>query len=249
MKDWRVAAVGAAIVTLAITAAAATWLLGRATPATGVLVVNTFPRGATAVLDGKVVGSTPLTLTLSAGLHTVELRGEGEPRTLTVTMTPGAQLEQYIELPDAPPAPAPTEPVSTTGWLTLRTPIELQVFDGTRLLGSSASGRLTLPVGGHTLTLRNDPLGFRTTRQVNVAAGKSTAVSINVPSGTVAVNALPWAEVWVDGRRMGQTPIDLTVAIGSHEIVLRHPELGDQRQQMTVSLNAVTRISADLRRP
>lgn len=248
MRDWRFAAAGLAIVTLALTVVAAGRLLVPTPPATGVLIVNTVPAGAAALVDGTAVGATPLTLTLAAGRHTIELRGNGAPRVLMVTMAPGAQVEQYIELPAARMAPA-DEPVLTTGWLTLRTPVELQVYEGTRLIGSTAAGRLTLAVGAHTLTLRNDRLGFRTTRQVAVAAGKSTTVSVSVPNGTVAVNALPWAEVWVDGRRVGQTPVDLTIAIGNHEIVLRHPELGDHRQQVTISLNRVTRVSADLRRP
>lgn len=248
-KDWRLAAAGLAVASVVFMVTLVSWLIGRSAPTTGVLVVNTFPRGAAALVDGKAVGATPLTVQLTPGLHTIELRGGGEPRVLNVTMTAGARMEQYIELPTAPPPATKSAPASTTGWLTLRSPIELQVYNGSTLLGSTAAGRLSLPVGGHTLTLRNDKLGFRTTRQVNVDASKSTTLSVNVPSGTVAVNALPWAEVWVDGRRMGQTPIDLTVAIGNHEIILRHPEFGDQRQQLTVSLSEVTRVSADLRKP
>ena len=46
-------------------------------PATGTLTIATNPPGATAVIDGKPSGTTPVTLTLLTGSHTVELRGVG----------------------------------------------------------------------------------------------------------------------------------------------------------------------------
>ena len=46
----------------------------------------------------------------------------------------------------------------------------------------------------------------------------------------MALNALPWAEVWIDGESIGETPIGkVSVPIGWHEIVFRHPELGEKR--------------------
>ena len=45
----------------------------------------------------------------------------------------------------------------------------------------------------------------------------------------MALNAQPWADVWVDGERVGETPIgNVAVPIGPHEVVFRHPQLGEQ---------------------
>jgi serine/threonine-protein kinase len=68
-------------------------------------------------------------------------------------------------------------------------------------------------------------------------------------TGTLSVNAQPWAEVWVDGQRIGETPIgNLSLPIGHHELVVRHPQLGERRQTVAVGANGPSRIGIDLRR-
>jgi hypothetical protein len=67
--------------------------------------------------------------------------------------------------------------------------------------------------------------------------------------GAISINALPWAEVWVDGQPAGETPIgNFSVTIGRHELIFRHPELGEQRRSVTVGVNNPVRVSVDLRK-
>jgi hypothetical protein len=76
-----------------------------------------------------------------------------------------------------------------------------------------------------------------------------TAVKVEFPKGTIAINAVPWAEVWVDGEKIGETPIgNLSMTIGTHDVVFRHPDLGEQRHKATVTLTAPARLSVDLRK-
>ena len=57
------------------------------------------------------------------------------------------------------------------------------------------------------------------------------------------------SEVWIDGQKVGDTPIgNLPIAIGAHDIVLRHPELGEQRHTVLVTLANPVRLSVDLRK-
>ena len=286
-----------------------------AVPATGTLAITTDPPGAMAIIDGQPSGTTPVTVMLPSGTHSVELRGAGEPRTLPVTITAGSQTSQYIELPKAAvvvgelsvrsepagatlivdglrrgvtpmvvsglapgehlvvlesEAGAVKQPVTiesgvvaslvvpmtpstgavASGWLSVMSPIELQIREADRVLGTSLSDRIMLPVGKHDVELVNDALGFRASRTVQVAAGKLAAMKVDVPNGTMALNAVPWADVWLDGERIGETPIgNLPVRIGVHEVVLKHPEFGEQRHKLTVGLTGVSRLSVDLRRP
>ena len=63
------------------------------------------------------------------------------------------------------------------------------------------------------------------------------------------INAVPWAEVWIDGERIGETPIgNLPARIGTREIVFRHPDLGERRATALVTLKEPVRISMDLRK-
>jgi serine/threonine-protein kinase len=76
-----------------------------------------------------------------------------------------------------------------------------------------------------------------------------TPLKVEWPKGIISINALPWADVWIDGDRIGETPIgNLSLPIGPHEITFRHPELGEQRYATTVSLKAPARVSVDLRK-
>jgi hypothetical protein len=103
--------------------------------------------------------------------------------------------------------------------------------------------------GKHELEIVNQPLGFHETTVVQVLAGKVAPVKIEWPTGVIAVNALPWAEVWIDGNKVGDTPIgNLSLPIGPHEITFRNPELGELKHAVTVALNSPARVSVDLRK-
>ncbi len=144
--------------------------------------------------------------------------------------------------PLAPPSPAP-------GWVTIKAPGDVQVFEKGSLLGSSRGGRISLPPGAHEIELVSDAVGYRGIRAVQVRSGESAAITVEFPNGTLALNATPWAEVLVDGKSVGETPIgNLPLSLGSHEVVFRHPELGEQRMTTTITLKAPTRLSVDMRK-
>jgi hypothetical protein len=128
-------------------------------------------------------------------------------------------------------------------------PIELEVFEGDRRLGSSATGIVSARAGRHDLELVNSVLGFRSRQSVEVRGGQVVSVAVSPPNGRVNINAAPWAEVWVDGRSMGETPIgNLSLPLGEHEVVFRHPQFGEQRKTVVVRLDGVTRVSASFPR-
>ena len=127
-------------------------------------------------------------------------------------------------------------------------PIELQVFDGQTLIGSSTTERILVLAGKHTLRLVSAGLEYQATRTVDVQAGRIAVLRIEVPNGRMDVNALPWAEVFVDGKRVGETPIaNLAVPIGPHEVTLRNPKFAEQRRSVVISLAGPTRVGVDLR--
>lgn len=233
---------------------------------TGTLVISTNPAGAEALVDGTRRGTTPLTLTLPAGSHKVELRGQGEARIIPVTIAAGAQVAQYVDLPK-PLSPADTHvavvpevgPTSTpgaddapasAGWITVAGKLEVQLYEADRLLGSSRIDRIMVPAGKHDLDLVNDLIGYRATRSIQVVPGRVSTVTVDPPKGAIAINAQPWAEVWMDGAKVGETPIgNLAVTAGSHDVVFRHPDFGEQRETVLVTLKNPVRLSVDMRKP
>ena len=157
----------------------------------------------------------------------------------------GAALAQDKALTaDASTAP-PAAPAAGPrfGGMTVSSPIELQVFEQGKLVGST-SGPIAINEGPHTLDFVNETLGFRFQRSVTVKNGQMTTVNIGVPNGRLSINAVPWAEVTIDGTAHGETPLaNLSLPIGSHEIVFKHPELGERKQTVIVKVDGLLRVT------
>jgi hypothetical protein len=209
----------------------------------GQLQVRTEPAGAKVTVDGIARGIAPVTVAeLTPGEHAVVLDGDQGSVKQTVTIEAGVTASLTVPLG----APEGT-PVS--GWISFTAPSDVQVFENKRLLGSSQSDRLMVSAGRHELEIVNEALGYRSTRTVQVMPGKVTPIKIEFPKGTIAINAIPWAEVWVDGEKAGDTPIgNLSLTIGEHAVVFRHPDLGEQHHKATVTLATPARLSVDMRK-
>jgi hypothetical protein len=146
----------------------------------------------------------------------------------------------------APLNPAGNGPVS--GWVIVKAPFTIEIYEQGRLLGTTDADRIMMAAGRHELELVNDALAYRSTRTVQVPAGKIASIAVELPHGVVNLNAQPWAEVWIDGQRVGETPIgNLGVPIGPHEVVFRHPQLGEKRHAISVTLAAPVRLSVDMK--
>ena len=145
-----------------------------------------------------------------------------------------------------PPADAAVPQGPRFGGLTVTSPIDLQIFENGKLLGVSG-GQVALSEGTHRFDFVNDATGFRYAQAVTVRAGKMTTISIAVPKGRLSINAVPWAEVLIDGAPHGQTPLaNVSLPIGTHEIVFRHPQLGERKQTVVVKTDGLTKVTQSL---
>jgi hypothetical protein len=199
-----------------------------APPETGHLSVSTDPPGSGVAVDGEERGVAPLTLRdLPVGQHRVVVRARGNTYTRTVQIEAGATASLFFGATQA----------AVPGAIALASPVQVQVFEDSRLIGTSDMDELAA-----------DAVGFRATRTVNVTAGQTVALSVDLPRAPLSINAIPWAEVFIDGTRIGETPLgNLPQTLGSHEIVFRHPQLGERRVNALVTLKETNRISIDMR--
>jgi hypothetical protein len=95
----------------------------------------------------------------------------------------------------------------------------------------------------------NEAFGYEDTQKLVVEAGKRVSVTVQVPQGELNVNALPWAEVSLDGDAIGETPLgNLKVAVGPHVVTFRHPELGEKTVSVAVKVGIPARVTADMRK-
>jgi len=131
-----------------------------------------------------------------------------------------------------------------SGGIKFQTPIELKVLQGDKVFGSTGDGPIIAPEGTYQVDLVNAALGVRMSRTLTFRAGQISNLSVTIPAGRLSVNAQPWAEVSLDGQAKGDTPLaNLSVAVGEHEIVFRHPELGERRQTVVVRADQPARAS------
>ena len=146
-----------------------------------------------------------------------------------------------------PELPAAVPPRS--GGFRITSPIELHVLDGERLLGSSQDGPIIARAGRREFDFVNSVIGYRTRREVDVKPGQITAVTVTIPNGRLNINATPWASVWIDGTAYGDTPLgNLSIAPGEHEIVFRHPQLGERRERTLIKPDTPARVAVNLQR-
>jgi hypothetical protein len=173
------------------------------------------------------------------GEYRIVLQREGAEVRQTVRVDAGATVTVVAPFQAGGPA---------SGWITVSSPVELDVFEGGTLVGTTRTSQIMLEAGPHTLQLVNEALGYRQAKDVRVEAGRSTHIPVELPQVIVQVNATPWAEVWVDGTRVGETPLGrLTLTIGQHEFVFRHPELGEKTITAVVRADVATRLATDMR--
>jgi hypothetical protein len=218
--------------------------------AVGSLDVQTDPAKQTVFVDGTERGVSPITVQgLTPGEHQVAVRANGVTVRRNVTVQANENTVLVLSAIERAPTPPATPAAAAGGWISVAAPFELKIREGGKLLGSSDADRLMLPAGDHGLEFSNEALGFQTKRSVKIDAGKTASLKIEAPNGVMSINAQPWAEVWVDGQRVGDTPIGkIPTPIGQHEVVLRHPELGERRQVVTVTLRQPARLGVDMRK-
>ena len=211
-------------------ATAATPPMASPTPAavkTGTLDVSSDPPGARVLVDGAERGVTPLTLPdIEPGAREVSIVSGRTTVNRTVQVDAGGTATVVASVVAARPGP---------GWLTIDMPFEADIVENGRLLGTTSTPQLALPAGWHELELRNTSLGFEASLSVQILPGQVARPGVAPPTGRVSINATPWARVTIDGREAGVTPLaNLSVPLGTHDIVFTHPRLGERRQTIQV---------------
>ena len=204
--------------------------------ATGGLGVTSTPAGAIVLVNGQPRGVTPLTLTdLPAGRYTIELKSTAGTvkRTVIIAADKTAQVDEQI----------------FSGWLAVYSPFEVTITEGPRALRLDDRNQIMLPPGPHELRLVNRALEYEAVRQVELKPGELVTLSLTPPPSTMTVTATELAEVWLDGARVGETPLNaVPVELGTHEIVVKRAAGGERRFTVAVTVSPFT-LNVDFTRP
>lgn len=214
---------------------------------TGALDIE-LPEGATLELDGvKAPVGTPHTV--RAGRHRLKAQAPGRrPVVLDVEVPAGTTVRQRLVLPWAmghlrlesvPPGAAVTLQGEAAGTTPLDLDVPIDRKTSLRLVakGHAALAREVLPSEWVSAAPE--------ARLSGEAEGRQPAMRLHLrleplSRGSLTVGAMPWAQVFIDGERRGDTPLRrLSLSAGSHALRLYCPppscaEAREFRQSITI---------------
>ena len=174
----------------------------------GGLQITSTPTPARVSIDGHERGQTPLTLgDLPVGTHTVQIESAA------------GSVRRKVEVTDGR-----TETLAESiypGWLHVSAPIEVTVSDAGKGLQLDDGHRVLLKPGVHAIRIDNRELDFSLTRQVEIEPGGTARVAVEVPTSTLTVTGSTGAEVFVDGAKAGEIPLEeYRVKLGTRDVMV-----------------------------
>lgn len=197
----------------------------------GRVTITTQPGGAKIQMDGKPVGESPLTLeSVAPGRHVITIAGAGGTTRRNIRVEAGKTLALDVPL--------------FSGFAAIAAPFVVDVSENGKALGTNENPVLLSP-GRHELRLANKELGYVATETVEIQAGEVTRLTLD-PRGTANINAAPWAEVWIDGEKAGETPLaNVPIRLGIREIVFKNPQYPDRKLTVTIQATNPATIAVD----
>jgi len=206
---------------------------------TGELYVMTQPSGATVLLNGQALGTTPLNQRVPAGKHVVSIRRDGFlPERFTLDMAAGERVVREV---------------------TLRPQLGLVVIDSDPPGAAVSIGGVFQ--GNTPLALHNIRLGTHRARLVLLGFNEKEVefsvedriprrvqVEMDSNSGTLVVHSDPvGATVFLDGRNAGITPLSIDrVPQGERDVSLQLMGYAPYRTNVLVRPNDTVRLEGTL---
>jgi hypothetical protein len=205
---------------------------------------------ANVMLDGAEVGFTPIVKTrLFPGRHTVTLKTtDGRKRSFKISLKPGEHgrvFGNFDEEPEADEIPQTGGPAVKPqyGELTINSSPWAKLSVDGEPVGNTPIIGLKLEAGSHRLTLETAD-GKRKELNVTIRANQQLKKIVRFPGaatvaaarppletakktdpGFLSINSIPWANVFVDGKPVGTTPISrIKLQPGAHQISFESPE-------------------------
>lgn len=197
----------------------------------GRISIQTQPAGLRVLLDRRLVGETPLQVDAAPGRRVLTFMTSGGEVIHSVRVVAGKTVNLDIPV--------------FSGWVSVIAPVVLNIYEDGRSMGTTEQNRLLLPPGRHRLTLSSSEFGYNAVHEVDIEPGAVRSLTIDA-KGTANLNAQPWAEVWLDGTKLGETPLaGAPVPLGVREFIFKHPQFGERRVSATIRASAPTVVAVD----
>ena len=123
--------------------------------------------------------------------------------------------------------PKPVAPVVGPTGISIESDPSCAVIVDGRAVGNSPVEVKDLSPGNHDVTLSNKEKGITRRLSVMVSAGELRHEKVKFGQGQLKILVRPWANVEIDGKPYGQTPLPGPIPLfeGEHRVRLTNPEL------------------------
>jgi hypothetical protein len=207
-------------------------------------------------VDGKKVGNTPLMdEPIQVGKHSV--RFINKDMGVDVSYSINVSNKQHVTIikkyetkkppPPEPPAP-PVTPVGT-GWLTVSSSPPATVYMDNKIIGLTLLFKIPLEAGKHEVHLVNEKFDIHDHFNVTIKKGKTKKIVKKYDKkekyGKLSVTSLPHAQVYIDGHKIGHTPISkYNLEPGNYTVTLVNDEMGiNDSASITILKGKTTKIA------
>ena len=142
----------------------------------------------------------------------------------------GALVVRSVSVEQTSPNPPLAVP-PIQAHLTVSTEVGASVWLGERRLGTANSqghaGPFAVPAGQQRIRVHHPDLGFERERILTLKAKQNYFYEIRGRTGWLRLAVNPWAEVRIDGKSMGPTPLPrIGLLEGTHRLRLENDDLG-----------------------
>lgn len=132
--------------------------------------------------------------------------------------------------------------------INLTTSVPVNVYIDDKDYGMTPIKGLLVPSGYHDLRFKNEEYLIDEIQHVYIIPGVPFERNLTLGHfASLNLNAIPWADVYIDGKFVGQTPIaNLKVVVGAHEIVFKNSKFPIRRRNISVEEGTTTDITVDM---
>ncbi len=200
--------------TVTINPGQTTVINAQLTPQPASLTINSNPSGAKVYVDGDYRGTTPLTLNLTPGTHSIKLtKQDYQDYTTTITLNPGESKTISVTLTPA------------FGYLSVdSSPAGAKVYVDGSYIGDTPIENYKLSIGQHSLKITKQGYqDYTTTIILNPGDSKTLNIELTPIFGYLTINSNPsGATVFIDGTKIGKTPIEKhKILTGTHRVLVK----------------------------
>jgi hypothetical protein len=168
---------------------------------------------------------------------------QSSPEQKPAAASPDPIASQPAAAPPAEPSPALE---NVPGTVAVVVPFEVSISESDKPVTLDEQKRAVLAPGKHRLRFQNPERGYDAIRTVQVRSNETTTLTLT-PETTIGVTSNEPAEVLIDGVRVGETPYQGKVGLGTHTVTVK--TAGAERQLTVEATSKPVQLEADFSKP